>query len=206
MPLDSTRRALLGRIGELAALAGFGRTPAQIYALLLMSEEPLSLDDMASALELSKASVSVSVRELAGHGAVRRAWGRASRRDLWEPEDIRRVLQLWARSGLARRIEEIDTILKEAEGSVASGARQGRAGGGAGGVERGTSAKPGESRGKVAERLAGARALHAQVTALIRMLPSLLDSGASSDAGEADAGSAPAASGTGRPRARRVRS
>src|SRR5262245_54293961 len=112
------RRSLIGRIGELATLAGFGRTAAQIYALLTLSEEPLSLDDMAVGLGLSKASVSVSIRELAAHGAVHKAFGRATRRDLWEPEDLGRVLRIWAQGGLARRIEELGAVLDEAESQL----------------------------------------------------------------------------------------
>jgi DNA-binding MarR family transcriptional regulator len=175
MPEDTPRLALIGRIAELAALAGFGRTPAQIYALLLMSEEPLSLDDMAGALGLSKASVSVSVRELAGHGAVRKVWGRATRRDLWEAEEILRVLRAWAGSGLTRRVGEIGAVLAEAEAYLDSGRGQ-KAPAGAHGAS-GSRASTGPDAGSVARRLAHARELHQKIATLLELLPALLEDG-----------------------------
>src|SRR5688572_27411513 len=106
-PEDPNFRTLMSRIGDVAGRIGMGRTRARIYALLLMSERSLSLDDMASILGVSKASVSTEVRALAEIGAVRRVWLPESRRDLYEAEgDLMKVLTIWARGGIGRRMEE----------------------------------------------------------------------------------------------------
>jgi DNA-binding transcriptional regulator GbsR (MarR family) len=60
----------------------------QLYAALLMSPKPLSLDDMMELLSISKASVSMNMRTLEHMGMVRQAWvrGRGDRRKFYEAE------------------------------------------------------------------------------------------------------------------------
>jgi DNA-binding transcriptional regulator GbsR (MarR family) len=159
--MEATRHDLISRIGEAASRVGLGRTPARIYALLLMSEGPLSLDQMAESLGISKASVSVEVRELAALGAARKVWAPETRRDLYEAEgDLLKVVRRWARSGIARRVEETGAVLREAERFVADT------------EERGGAGMP-----RVRERVTAARALHDRLVGALRMLPMLLGDG-----------------------------
>lgn len=65
---------------------GLGRIIGQIYALLYFSIDPLSLDDMADELKVSKGSISTNVRELEKWGAVRKVWIRGNRKDFYEAE------------------------------------------------------------------------------------------------------------------------
>ena len=62
-------------IEELAAiLLPMGLTPieARIQALLTLHPEPLSLDELVEALNVSKSSASVAARELERHGSLQR--------------------------------------------------------------------------------------------------------------------------------------
>ncbi|HSH96541.1 MAG TPA: hypothetical protein VK968_20500, partial [Roseimicrobium sp.] len=50
---------------------GLGRLVGQIYALLYLSPEPMCLDDIAHQLGVSKAGVSVTIRQMEQWHAVR---------------------------------------------------------------------------------------------------------------------------------------
>jgi DNA-binding transcriptional regulator GbsR (MarR family) len=54
----------------IAANWGLNRTMAQIHALLLVSKEPLTADEIKAALQVARSNVSVSLRELQNWGLV----------------------------------------------------------------------------------------------------------------------------------------
>ena len=79
--------------GEMAERYGLTRVAGLLKGLLLLSNKPLSLDDMVERLEVSKASVSTNIRLLERWKAVRRVFNRGDRKnyyelrgDLWEIE------------------------------------------------------------------------------------------------------------------------
>src|SRR5690606_28212172 len=86
--LVAVRDSMLDGLGQLAEYFGFSKVMGQLYAALLMSPRPLSLDDMTELLEISKASVSMNMRTLEHLGMVRQAWvrGRGDRRKFYEAE------------------------------------------------------------------------------------------------------------------------
>ncbi len=65
---------------------GLGRIIGQLYALLFFSPRPMSLDEMAEELKVSKGSVSTNIRELEKWSAVRRVWVKGDRKDYYEAE------------------------------------------------------------------------------------------------------------------------
>jgi DNA-binding transcriptional regulator GbsR (MarR family) len=86
--LVAVRDSMLDGLGQLAEYFGFSKVMGQLYAALLMSPRPLSLDDMMELLAISKASVSMNMRTLEHLGMVRQAWvrGRGDRRKFYEAE------------------------------------------------------------------------------------------------------------------------
>ncbi|GAC13606.1 GbsR/MarR family transcriptional regulator [Aliiglaciecola lipolytica] len=50
--------------GEMGSRWGFNRTVGQMYALLVVNEEPLSANDIADALNISRGNVSMGLKEL----------------------------------------------------------------------------------------------------------------------------------------------
>ena len=86
--LVAVRDSMLDGLGQLAEYFGFSKVMGQLYAALLMSPKPLSLDDMMELLSISKASVSMNMRTLEHMGMVRQAWvrGRGDRRKFYEAE------------------------------------------------------------------------------------------------------------------------
>ena len=79
---------MLDGLGRLSDYLGFSKIMGQLYGALLLSTEPLSLDDLMEMLEVSKASVSMNLRTLEHMGMVRQAWvrGRGGRRKYYEAE------------------------------------------------------------------------------------------------------------------------
>ncbi len=51
-------------LGRLARFFGFSDVMGRLYGTLLLSPTPLSLDDLADRLEISKGSVSMNMRAL----------------------------------------------------------------------------------------------------------------------------------------------
>lgn len=70
--------------GSFCRKVGLPRSLGQIYGLLFLSERPIALEEIAQALGLSKASVSVGTRQLVAWGAIRQVWIRGERRDHYE--------------------------------------------------------------------------------------------------------------------------
>ncbi len=91
--VEDIQNDFIDTIGEVAERYGLTRVAGLLKGLLLFSREPLSLDDMAERLEVSKASVSTNIRLLERWKAVRRVFNRGDRKnyyelwgDLWEIE------------------------------------------------------------------------------------------------------------------------
>ncbi len=105
LELEKVRDSFIEAIGELSASLGLNRSIGQLYALLYLNNEPLSLDDMVKILKISKGNVSVNIRELERWGAVRRVWRKGSRRDYYKSEpDVLNIVSNRLKEGLQRRM------------------------------------------------------------------------------------------------------
>jgi DNA-binding transcriptional regulator GbsR (MarR family) len=72
------------RLGLVAAEEGFPRTSGRILGLLLLHDEPLSLDQVAEHLRVSKGSASTNARLLESLGVVERFPSPGDRRDYYQ--------------------------------------------------------------------------------------------------------------------------
>lgn len=72
--------------GRTAQSFGFNRLWGQLYVYLFLSQEPMSLDALADGLGVSKASISLTGRQLESWGALRRVWIKGDRKDYYEAE------------------------------------------------------------------------------------------------------------------------
>ncbi len=72
--------------GKISAnmLGMVNKVGGQIYALLFLSREPLSLDEISEILQVSKGNISVNVRLLEELKLVQKVWVKGSRRDYYE--------------------------------------------------------------------------------------------------------------------------
>lgn len=75
--------------GRICQILGFPKITGQIFGLLYLSADPLSLTQLSSMLGISKGSASMGTRQLAGWGAIRKIWIPGDRRDYFEAiEDL----------------------------------------------------------------------------------------------------------------------
>jgi DNA-binding transcriptional regulator GbsR (MarR family) len=70
--------------GEMGARWGVNRSVAQIHALLYLSPQPLTAEEIADTLALARSNVSTSLRELQGWGLVSLTHLLGDRRDHFE--------------------------------------------------------------------------------------------------------------------------
>lgn len=86
--LKAVHDDLLDGLGQLSDYFGFSKVMGQLYTTVLLSPDPLSLDDFVERLDISKASVSTNLRTLEHLGMVRRVWSadRSDRRKYYEAE------------------------------------------------------------------------------------------------------------------------
>ncbi|MGH7434079.1 MAG: GbsR/MarR family transcriptional regulator [Polyangiaceae bacterium] len=77
-------------IGSLIEFWGFKRNMGRVWTVLYLSPDPLSSEDLRSALSLSSGAVSMTLSELSRWGVVRKVWIQGQRRDFYTAE-----VQLW---------------------------------------------------------------------------------------------------------------
>lgn len=84
--LVQSRDALIQSLGRQSAFWGLGKTAGEMYAVLYLSSEPVSLEDLALRLRVTKGNISVAIRQLEQLGMVRRSWQKGDRRVFFEAE------------------------------------------------------------------------------------------------------------------------
>jgi DNA-binding MarR family transcriptional regulator len=87
LELDQARRRFIDDLGHLYARYGLSVTFGRAFALLLLADQPISLDDLARELKVSKSAVSVAARDMERAGLARRLTAEGSRRVLYEAND-----------------------------------------------------------------------------------------------------------------------
>ena len=73
-------------IGRLIEFWGFKRNMGRLWAVLYLSEQPLSAPELQSRLRLSSGAVSMTLTELTRWGVVKKVWLQGERRDHFEAE------------------------------------------------------------------------------------------------------------------------
>ena len=84
--LQGVSDSVLVGLGELTDFFGFGKVMGMLYGALLMSQNPLSLDELEEIVGKSKASVSMTMRNLERWRMVREVWVKGDRRKYYEAE------------------------------------------------------------------------------------------------------------------------
>ncbi|HEY1341881.1 MAG TPA: MarR family transcriptional regulator [Bryobacteraceae bacterium] len=87
---------------------------AQIHALLMVSEKPLSTDDVMEALAISRGNANTNLRSLADWGLVRRVFVKGDRKEYFQSEkDVWNMFCRIARERKKREIEPAVETLRE---------------------------------------------------------------------------------------------
>ena len=124
--LEQAQDKFLESIGRICDSFGLNKFIAQLYAILYLSDKPLSLDEIVEKLRVSKGNVSINIRVLEKWGAVRNIWVKGSRKDYHEAElDLKKLFTTRVKSFAQNRISEVSTmtddfkkIIETANGSL----------------------------------------------------------------------------------------
>lgn len=115
MELDEAKKKFVHSWGVLGSNWGINRTMAQVHALLLISNEPISTEDIMEELQISRGNANMNLRALMDWGIVSKEFKPGERREYFVGDkDIWAVARQIARE---RRKKEIEPLLKVLEES-----------------------------------------------------------------------------------------
>lgn len=84
--LNLAQDRLIDALGRQSAFWGVGKITGELYAVLYLAAEPLSLGEVAAELKVSKGNVSMAIRVLEQLGMVKRIYRRGDKRIFFEAE------------------------------------------------------------------------------------------------------------------------
>ncbi len=130
MELSASTRAFVMHFGEMGSRWGFNRTVGQLFALIVVSENPLCADDLAAVLSVSRGNVSMGLKELQAWRLIKPVHTPGDRKeyyclagDIWETAT--RVLEERRKRELDPTLSLLrDLLMNEPENSSDAHARQ----------------------------------------------------------------------------------
>ncbi len=107
-------------LGRISSFWGFSKIMGQIYGLLYLSPKPLTLDDMAKSLSVSKGNVSINMKALERWNMVKQIWVKGDRKDYYEAETdfwkiVRGVLREREKKEFDQALASIGNTLRKAD-------------------------------------------------------------------------------------------
>ena len=121
MELDEAKQKFIQSWGGLGSSWGINRTMAQIHALLLVSTEPLSTEDIMIQLQISRGNTNMNVRTLIEWGIVFKEFKIGERKEFFiADKDIPAVARQITRERSKRELEPLRKVLvdlKEVKGN-----------------------------------------------------------------------------------------
>lgn len=110
MKLTEARQQFISSWGAFGTHWGINRTMAQIHALLMVSADPMTQDDIMEELDISRGNTNMNIRELINWGLVDRVILTGERKEFFTAEkDIWKVVKLIVKE---RKKRELDPMLK----------------------------------------------------------------------------------------------
>ncbi len=114
MSLTTAKKQFVQSWGEMGACWGINKTMAQIHALLIASEKPLSTDSVMEELQISRGNANMNLRELINWGLIRRTSIPGDRKEYFYSEtDVWKMFCTIARERKKREIEPVIRSLSE---------------------------------------------------------------------------------------------
>ena len=114
--LDQARNRFVQAWGEMGYQWGINKVMAQIHALLMVSDEPLSTDDVMGELQISRGHANTNLRGLVDWGLVRRVFQKGERKEYFVSE--KDVWKMFCTVSRERRKREIAPAIHALEESL----------------------------------------------------------------------------------------
>ncbi|MGH2624667.1 MAG: GbsR/MarR family transcriptional regulator [Sphingobacterium sp.] len=110
MELAEAKRKFIEAWGKLGSEWGINRTMAQVHALLLISPEPLTTEEIMESLSISRGNANMTLRDLIGWGLVEKQHKAGERKEyFYADKDTWNIARQVAKE---RRKRELDPVLK----------------------------------------------------------------------------------------------
>ncbi|PCJ67153.1 MAG: transcriptional regulator [Bacteroidetes bacterium] len=114
MNLTDQQQKFIHTWGTLGTNWGINKTMAQIHALLLISEKPLSTEGMMEVLQISRGNTNMNVRALVEWGLASKEMISGDRKDFYSAKkDIWVIARQIAQQRRKRELEPVINALKE---------------------------------------------------------------------------------------------
>lgn len=112
--LAEARDNFVTQWGAMGSSWGINRTMAQIHALLLISAEPLSTDQIMEELHISRGNANTNLRDLVGWGLIKSVIRKGERKEYFEAEkDIWKMFCIIARERKRREVAPALEVLTD---------------------------------------------------------------------------------------------
>lgn len=116
MKLTEAKQQFISSWGAFGTHWGINRTMAQIHALLLISPDPITQDDIMEELNISRGNTNMNIRELINWGLVERVILPGERKEYFSAEkDIWKVVKQIVKERKKRELEPMLQLLDKLE-------------------------------------------------------------------------------------------
>lgn len=114
MKLDEAKKQFIGEWGTFGSQWGVNRTMAQAHALLMVSANPLSADDVMQQLEISRGNANMNLRALIDWGLVKKTHIAGERKEFFIAEkNIWKVTRQVIKERKRRELEPLRNMLAD---------------------------------------------------------------------------------------------
>ena len=116
MELEEAKQHFIQSWGTLGSNWGINRTMAQIHALLLVSREPISTEDMMDQLQISRGNANMNTRTLIDWGIVQKTFVPGERKEFFTADkDVWALARQIVKQRRQREVEPMLRVLKEVQ-------------------------------------------------------------------------------------------
>jgi len=116
MKLTEAKQQFISSWGAFGTHWGINRTMAQIHALLLITPDPMTQDDIMEELNISRGNTNMNIRELINWGLVERVLLSGERKEYFSAEkDIWKVVKQIVKERKKRELEPMMSLMQELE-------------------------------------------------------------------------------------------
>lgn len=125
MQYEQAKDEFIQTWGNLATQWGINRTMAQIHALLLLSPEALSTDDVMEELQISRGNANMNIRALIDWALVQKVYIKGDRKEFFIAiKDSFTVARRIAKERQRREVSPVVTMFEELSKIEGSGAKE----------------------------------------------------------------------------------
>ncbi len=114
MQYQEAKDKFISTWGSLGTLWGINKAMAQIQALLFISTQPLSMEDVMEELKISRGNTSMNLRQLMDWGIVTKVLISGERKEFFTTEkDVQELTRIIAKERSRREIQPVIKVLED---------------------------------------------------------------------------------------------